>query len=96
MTFLQEEEVFPAVNFSEVSVGEEVNAPGNAFGPTKGEDANGSSEVEEGDQSSKRKLSDKEANKKVCSFYFVLLLLLMVYHLLIKVYYIKGYCSDGL
>ncbi|XP_021804136.1 HIV Tat-specific factor 1 homolog, partial [Prunus avium] len=64
MTFLQEEEVFPAVNFSEVSAGEEVNAPGNASGPSKEEDANGSSEVEEGDQSSKRKLSDKEANKK--------------------------------
>ncbi|BFG37391.1 hypothetical protein CerSpe_236650 [Prunus speciosa] len=64
MTFLQEEEVFPAVNFSEVSAGEEVNAPGNASGPFKEEDANGSSEVEEGDQSSKRKLSDKEANKK--------------------------------
>ncbi|PQP95032.1 splicing factor U2AF-associated protein 2 isoform X2 [Prunus yedoensis var. nudiflora] len=35
MTFLQEEEVFPAVNFSEVSAGEEVNAPGNASVPLK-------------------------------------------------------------
>ncbi|KAM1251326.1 hypothetical protein ACFX2I_033708 [Malus domestica] len=63
MTFLQEEEVFPAANFSEATASEEVNAPVKASNPSKEDDINGSSELE-GNQSSKRKLSDKEADKK--------------------------------
>ncbi|KAM1068209.1 hypothetical protein ACFX1Q_000173 [Malus domestica] len=63
MTFLQEEEVFPAANFLEATAREEVSAPIKASDPSKEDDINGSSELE-GNQSSKRKLSDKEANKQ--------------------------------
>ena len=64
MTFLQEEEIFPAANFF-WGHREEVNAPVKASDPSKEDDINGSSELE-GNESSKRKLSDKEANKQVC------------------------------
>ncbi|XP_050115372.1 splicing factor U2AF-associated protein 2-like [Malus sylvestris] len=63
MTFLQEEEVFPAANISEATASEEVNAPVKASDPSKEDDINGRSELE-GNQSFKRKLSDKEADKK--------------------------------
>ncbi|XP_068340980.1 splicing factor U2AF-associated protein 2-like isoform X2 [Pyrus communis] len=63
MTFLQEEEVFPAANISEATAREEVNAPVKASDPSKEDDINGRSELE-GNQSSKRKLLDTEADKK--------------------------------
>ncbi|XP_024926271.1 splicing factor U2AF-associated protein 2 isoform X2 [Ziziphus jujuba] len=64
MTFLQEEEIFPTVSFSDISPSEEVNATVNLSDASVKEDVNGNSEVGEGKQNAKRKISDNEAPKK--------------------------------
>ena len=72
MTFLQEEEVFTNAKLPNDSSKEEVNATGNCSDPSKEEDSNVNQVLEEGNQNSKRKLSDTEDIKKVCkSFHFV-------------------------
>lgn len=53
MIFSKEEELFPTVNSSDISATEDVNVK---------------DEAGEGNQNGKRKLSDKEATKKVCCF----------------------------
>lgn len=68
MTFLQEEEVFSAVNFTDIPPIEEAGATVNLSDTSIEEEVNGSNEVAKGRQNAKRKLSDKEANKKVCPF----------------------------
>lgn len=68
MTFLQEEEIFPTVSFSDISPSEEVNATVNLSDASVKEDVNGNSEVGEGKQNAKRKISDNEAPKKVNPF----------------------------
>lgn len=72
MTFLQEEEVFPTVNLSDIPSSEELNATFNLSDQSTKEDVNDSSEVGEEKQNAKRKLSDKEANKKVSPFFSLL------------------------
>lgn len=65
MTFLQEEEVFMNVKLSDATSTEEVNAIGKVSDPSKDEDTNVNSEVEEGNPNLKRKLSDTDDVKKV-------------------------------
>ena len=65
MTFLQEEEVFSTVNFPDVPPSKEVGATVNLSDASIEEELNGSDEVGKGKQNAKRKLADKEANKKV-------------------------------
>ncbi|KAF3455172.1 hypothetical protein FNV43_RR05620 [Rhamnella rubrinervis] len=64
MTFLQEEEVFSTVNFSDIPQSEEVGVTVNLSDVSMKEEVNGSNEVGKGKQNAKRKLLDKEANKK--------------------------------
>ncbi|EXC24922.1 HIV Tat-specific factor 1-like protein [Morus notabilis] len=65
MTFLQEEEVFPTVNSSDISATEKVKETVNLSNPpAKEEEENGNNEAVEGKQNGKRKLDDKEATKK--------------------------------
>lgn len=71
MTFLEEEEVFPIITDSDASEKLEdssklsVPATSSKEEANEANEANNTNKVEDG----KRKLSDKQADKKVCSFF---------------------------
>jgi hypothetical protein len=80
MTFLEEEEIFPTFNVSDAPAIEEVNASVNEVivnaSATSGKEENTvTSEVVEAKPIGKRKLSDKEEEKKVLSSLHVQLLI---------------------
>lgn len=66
MTFAIEEEVIPTVNL-DTSTSEKADATANACDVSVQEIVTSNSEVEEENQKGKRKLLDKQANKKVWS-----------------------------
>ena len=85
MTFLEEEEVFPTLIVSDAPAIEEVNATVNdvtvnASATSGKEEDNVTSEVVEAKQNGKRKLSDKQADKKVLPSLHVQLLPLFFFN----------------
>lgn len=103
MTFLEEEEVFPTFIVSDAPAIEEVNATVNdvtvnASATSGKEEDNVTSEVVEAKQNGKRKLSDKQADKKVlpymssCCFFFLIILYGHLYCVLVN---LNWDCSDA-
>jgi hypothetical protein len=105
MTFLEEEEVFPTFIVSDAPAIEEVNATVNdvtvnaSATSGKEEEDNFTSEVVEAKQNGKRKLLDKQADKKVLPSLHVQLLLfflIILYgHLYCVLVNLNWDCSDA-